>query len=166
MYVRSMGFGLGRLGARVILRLRACEQRQTNGIPNGIQYGLTSSLEIAMHCIRSACRTGCRWLHIATDRPTEGSNVMLNRDQGRSVMRAYWRARVRTYRQARVTSRVHAFMHTCKAHGQKLKSSAETTERSTPRRDFKSFRSSGRQREMGILSTPSAHPTIFANFAA
>jgi hypothetical protein len=109
-YVRSMGFGLGRLGAVVILRLRACEQRQTNGLPNGIQYGRTASMEIAMHCIRSACRTGCRWLHIETDRANVMYNVMLNRDQvGRSCARTGERAYVRTGRRA---SR-HTYMRAC-----------------------------------------------------
>jgi len=110
---------------------------------------------------RQVVRSDGRQLHIVTDKPNVRPNVMLNRDQGRSVMRASGRARVHAYRQARVTSHVHACVHEGRASGKKLKSLEQTAERSTPRRDFKSFRSHGRQRGMGILSTTSAHLTTF-----
>ena len=68
----------------------------------------------------------------------------------------HWRARTHAYRHARMHTCVHVYMHTYTPPYKKPKSPTETAKKLTPHRDFKSFRSSGRQREMGILSNPSA----------
>ena len=69
----------------------------------------------------------------------------------------HWRARTHAYMQACMHTCVHVCLPTYAPPYKKPKSLTETAKKLTPRRDFKSFRSSGRQREMGILSKPSAH---------
>lgn len=59
---------------------------------------------------------------------------------------------------------VHAYMCVCIRTCPRTKSQKVRRKRPKsrpPHRDFKSFRSCGRQREMGILSKPSAHTTNF-----
>ena len=67
---------------------------------------------------------------------------------------------MRTGRRACVRAYMCTYLPTYTPH-KKPKSLTETAKKQTPRRDLKSFRSSGWLREMGILSKPSAYAAYF-----
>jgi len=175
-----MGLEVGRKVGGIILPLKACgRDKRTDGISAGNQAEQHAGKSDLLHSYIMLNRLAFRRHGYNLKRTTALACVRLG---ARAYMRTYVRTHRRTHRHtcAHIHMRAHipsvrhvdlavgcatdryAYLPTC-LH-EKPKSLTESLKSSTPRRDFKSFPSCGRHREMGILSKPSAYAAKISNF--